>query len=338
MRALRTPVILLLAVCTTRTLPPRAAAIFAATRAVVDETHRQVMVPEHPQRIVSLAPSITETLYALDQQDKLVADTDYCDYPAAATQKPHIGAVLNPSIERIVALKPDLAIGSAEANRRETADQLEHLGIPLYGLSDKSVDDVLKSIRDLGALLDSKTQANALASSLEDRVQSVEHRVAGLPPPRVLFVTWYQPLITIGAHNFVADVIRRAGGQSISDDLPGEWPRLSLEVVLARHPDVILLPRSHNYTPSLEDLKRLPGWRDLAAVKSGRVYFISDTIIRPSPRLIDSLEEVAQILHPRDNRSAIARDSLPSPESRVPSPDARHPMPDSPLARTEPLE
>jgi len=297
MRALRTPFILLLALSATAALPRRA--ISDATRAVVDETGRQVMVPEHPQRFVSLAPSITETLYALGQQDKLVADTDYCDYPAAATQKPHIGAVLNPSIERIVALKPDLVIGSAEANRRETADQLAHLGIPLYGVSDKSVDDVLKSIRDLGALLNSETRANALTSSLEDRVQAVEHRVAGLPRPRVLFVTWYQPLITIGAHNFVADVIRRAGGQSISDDSPGEWPRLSLEAVLARHPEVILLPQSHTYTPSLDDLKRLPGWRDLAAVKSGRVYFISDTIVRPCPRLVDSLEEVAAILHPQ---------------------------------------
>ena len=298
MRATRTPFILLLALSTMGALPRPTTAISGATRAVVDETGRQVEVPEHPQRIVSLAPSITETLYALGQQDKMVADTDYCDYPTAATQKPHIGAVLDPSIERIVALKPDLVIGSAEANRRETADQLAHLGIPLYGLSDKSVDDVLKSIRDLGALLDCESQANALASTLENRVQTVEHRVTETARPRVLFVTWYQPLITIGAHNFVADVIRRAGGQSISDDLPGEWPRLSLEAVLARHPDVILLPQSQTYTPSLDDLKRLPGWRDLAAVKSGRVYFISDTVVRPCPRLVDSLEEVAAILHP----------------------------------------
>ncbi len=274
-------------------------AVGGGTRTVIDETGRKVVVPAHPQRIVSLAPSITETIYALGQQDKLVADTDYCDYPAAATEKPHVGAVLNPSIERIVALKPDLVIGSAEANRREMIDQLAQVGIPLYGLSDKSVDDVLKSVRDLGALLDSDPQATALASSLEQRVQAVERRVAGQPQPRLLFVTWYQPLITIGAHNFVEDVIRRAGGQSISNDLPGEWPRMSLEAVLARQPDVILLPKSHTYTPSLDDFKRLQGWRDLNAVKSGRVYFISDTIVRPCPRLIDSLEEVATILHPK---------------------------------------
>jgi iron complex transport system substrate-binding protein len=165
-------------------------------------------------------------------------------------------------------------------------------------LSDKSVDDVLKSVRDLGALLECPAEASALASSLDRRVHAVERRVAGLPKPRVLFVTWYQPLITIGAHNFVADVIRRAGGVSISEDLPGEWPHLGLEAVLARQPDVILLPKSHSYTPSLDEFRHMPGWRDLAAVKSGRVYFISDTIVRPCPRLVDSLEEVARILHP----------------------------------------
>jgi iron complex transport system substrate-binding protein len=298
MRTTRTSVVLPLLFCAMWGLHRAAGAIPGATRPVVDETGRKILVPEHPRRIISLAPSITEILYALGQGDRIVGDTDYCDYPAAATQKPHIGAVLNPSIEEIIALKPDLVIGSAEGNRRETADQMAHLGIPLYGLSDKSVDDVLKSVRDLGALLECPAEASALASSLDRRVHAVERRVAGLPKPRVLFVTWYQPLITIGAHNFVADVIRRAGGVSISEDLPGEWPHLGLEAVLARQPDVILLPKSHSYTPSLDEFRHMPGWRDLAAVKSGRVYFISDTIVRPCPRLVDSLEEVARILHP----------------------------------------
>ncbi|HEY6290544.1 MAG TPA: cobalamin-binding protein [Terriglobia bacterium] len=269
-----------------------------ATRSVTDETGRRVDVPVHPARIVSLAPSITETLYALGLGSKIVGDTDYCDYPAEAKQKPHVGAILNPSLEKIVDLKPDLVLGIAEGNRRETADQLARLGIPLYGLSDRSVEDVLRSIRDLGGLLDHGPEAETLASSLEQRLQNVERRGAGDPKPRVLFVTWYQPLITIGPQNFVADVIRRAGGASISSDLSGEWPRLSLEVVLARNPDVILLPRSQSYSPSLDEFRRLPGWRDLAAVKAGRVYWVSDTIIRPCPRLIDALEEVASLLHP----------------------------------------
>lgn len=274
------------------------------TRQVIDETGRKVTVPEHPQRLISLAPSITETLYALGLGAEIVGDTDYCDYPADATRKPHVGAVLNPSIEKIVALKPDLVLGVAEANRLETADQLATVHIPIYGLSDRTLDDVLKSIRDLGGLLHAEAQASALDAGLDERLQAVARRVEGQPRPRVLFVTWYQPLITIGAHSFVADVIRRAGGSSISDDLPGEWPRLSLEAVLERNPDIILLPNSHTYTPSRDEFKRLAGWRDLRAVQTGHIYWVADTIVRPCPRLVDSLEEVAGILHPDDEKGA----------------------------------
>jgi iron complex transport system substrate-binding protein len=268
------------------------------TRSVTDEVGRRVEVPERPSRIISLAPSITETLYALGLGDRVVGDTDYCDFPADAARKPHIGSVQNPSLEKIVALKPDLVLGSPEGNRREIIDQLARLGIPLYGVSDHNLDDVLKSVRDLGALLGAEKQAETLDAGLEQRVGAVADQVRGQPPPRVLFVTWYQPLITVGPHSFVADVIRRAGAVSISDDLTEEWPRLSLEAVLARHPDVILLPRSQSYSPSLADLRKLAGWRDLAAVREGRVYFVPDTIVRPSPRLVDALEEVARVLHP----------------------------------------
>ncbi|HUI43427.1 MAG TPA: cobalamin-binding protein [Terriglobia bacterium] len=265
---------------------------------MTDETGRKIEIPQHPRRLVSLAPAITETLYALNAGGKIVGDTNYCDYPPEAARKPHVGALLDPSLERIVSLRPDLVLGSPEANRRETADQLARVGIPLYGVSDRNLDDVLKTIRDLGGLLDSPAEAAALASGLERRMRAVERRVAGQPRPRVLFVTWYQPLITIGPRSFVADVIRRAGGTSISDDLQGEWPRVSLEAVLKRNPDVILLPRSQSYTPSLDDLRRLSGWRDLRAVKEGRVYLVPDTIVRPSPRLVDALEAVAKELHP----------------------------------------
>jgi iron complex transport system substrate-binding protein len=292
--------------CATLTLLPCASVTAAmaavlpdqATRLVTDEVGRSVQVPLRPSRIISLAPSITETLYALGLGDKIVGDTDYCDFPAEAARKPHVGAVQNPSLEKIVSLQPDLVLGSPEANRRELIDQLARLKIPLYGVSDRNLDDVLQSIRDLGRLLDAESQAETLDASLEQRVRAVAERVKGQPKPRVLFVTWYQPLITIGPGTFIADVIRRAGGESISDDLTGDWPRLSLEAVLARHPDVVLLPRSQSYSPSLEDFRKLAGWRDLAAVKDGRVFYVSDAIVRPCPRLVDALEEVARVLHP----------------------------------------
>jgi len=270
----------------------------AGTRVVTDETGRRVEVPDHPRRLVSLAPSITETLYALGLGDELVGDTDYCDYPPEATKKPHVGGQMNPSLEAIVALKPDLVLGTAEGNRRETAEQLSHLKIPLYGVAAGTVDDMFRSITDLGEVLDERQRAQDLVGSLRQRAQAVEKAVAGEKSVKVLFVVQYEPLITAGRDTFIADVIRRAGGKSVTDDMSQEWPRLSLESALALDPDVILFPESHTFSPPLEQLKSLPVWKDFRAVRNGRLYLVPETIVRPCPRLIDALEDVAKILHP----------------------------------------
>ena len=274
-------------------VPPRVSA-----RQVTDETGRRVNIPDKPQRLVSLAPSITEMVYALGLGGRLVGDTDYCDYPPEAENKPHVGAVANPSLERIVALNPDLVLGTAEGNRRETADQLERLGIPLYGLRADTVEETFQSIDDLGAVLGCQAAARQLVERLRTRVQSVEQKVRGRPRPKVLFVVWTHPLITAGHKTFIADLIRRAGGVSITDDIQTDWPRLSLEEVLRRDPDILLFPKAEGFTPRLDEFSRLPGWKDLRAVKERRLYFVPEAIMRPCPRLVDALEEVAAILHP----------------------------------------
>ncbi len=268
-------------------------------RLVTDQTGRRVNVPEHPQRLVSLAPSITEDLYALGLGDRVVGDTDYCDYPPEAKHKPHVGAILNPSVEKIVILKPDLVVGTPEANRREVVDQLDRLGVPVYGVTAHSVDQTLSSIEDLGRVLGCEAESERLTQGLRGRVEAVTERVRGKVRPRVLFVVWYRPLVTAGPNSFIADVIRKAGGESIADNLHGEWPRLNLEDVISHDPDVILLPRAESFSPSLEEFQRMPGWKELSAVKSHRMYFVSDAINHPSARLIDALEEVARILHPQ---------------------------------------
>jgi iron complex transport system substrate-binding protein len=270
----------------------------AFARDVTDQTGRRVNIPDHPQRIVSLAPSITETLYALGLADRLVGDTDYCDYPLEARAKSHVGAMLNPNLEKIVALKPDLVLGTDEANRRETADQLARLGIPLYGLTAHTLDGTVQSIEDLGRILGCEQSTERLVARLRARVEAVEKRVQGQHQAKVLFVVWYRPLITAGRPTFISDVIRRAGGISISDDLKGEWPHMGLEEVLKRDPDVILFPKTEAFAPGLEEIQKLPGWRELPAVKSQQMYFVAETIMRPSPRLVDALEELADILHP----------------------------------------
>ena len=274
------------------------AAVSRPARHVTDQTGRSVEIPDRPERLVSLAPSITETLFALGLGDKVVGDTDYCEYPPEARSKPHIGPILNPNLERIVALKPDLVLGSREANRIETAAQLERLGIPVYGVTAQTVDGTLSSIEDLGEVLGHGIEALQLVGELRERIKRVEQRIAHRPKPKVLFVVWYRPLTTAGSRSFVADVVRRAGGASISDDLSGEWPRMSLEEALRRDPDVILFPHAESFAPSVADLAALPGWKDLRAVKEHRLYLVSDSIIRPSPRLVDALEQVAGFLHP----------------------------------------
>ena len=193
-----------------------ASVIFA--RVVTDQTGRQVNVPDHPSRLVSIAPSITETLYELGLGDRLVGDTDYCDYPPQAKSLPHVGALLNPSLEKIVALKPDLVLGTDEANRRETADQLERLGIPLYGVTAHTVEGTLQSLEGLGHILDWDQPTEKLVASLRARVAAIEKQVQGKPRPKVLFVVWYRPLITAGNQTFISDVIRNKGLASRRDE------------------------------------------------------------------------------------------------------------------------
>ena len=271
----------------------------ATARLVKDQTGRMVNVPENPHRLVSLAPNITEIVYALGLGDELVGDTDNCDFPPQARDKPHVGTMVNPSLERNVALKPDLALGTPEANRRETADQLERLGIPLYGVTASTLEGTLASIENLGRILGRAAEARSLLAQMQARIDRVEKRVGGQPKPTVLFVVWYRPLITVGPHTFIADVIRAAGGVPTGDNLKGEWPRLTLEELQPQNPDVILFPKTESFSPSAEDFQRLPGWKDLRAVKDGRMFFVSETVMRPGPRLVDALEELAGILHPQ---------------------------------------
>ena len=273
--------------------------VAAFARIVKDQTGRNVNVPDRPQRLVSLAPNITEIVYALGLGDELVGDTDYCDFPPEAKNKPHVGTMLNPSLERIVALKPDLALGTPEANRRETADQLERLGIPVYGVTANTLAGTLTSIEDLGRILGRGAEAGKLVAQMQAGIDRIEKRIEGQPKPKVLFVVWYRPLITVGPKTFIADVIRAAGGIPIGENLTGEWPRLTLEALLPENPGVIILPKTDSFAPSMEEFQTLPGWKELEAVKAGRMFFVSESILRPGPRLVDALDELAGILHPR---------------------------------------
>jgi iron complex transport system substrate-binding protein len=269
-----------------------------SARILTDQTGRRVDVPEHPSRLVSLSPATTEMLFLLGLGDRVVGVTDSCEFPPEAKRKPSVGATLNPSIEKILTLKPDLVVGSPQANRRETADQLARVGIPLYGVTAQTVDGMLASVADLGRALSHEAEARELVGKLQVRLDAVSRRIAGRKPPRVLFVVWFRPLMTAGPQTFLSDVIRRAGGEPLGRGLQGEWPKLSVEEALRLQPDVILFPQTQAFAPNREEFRTLAGWKDMQAVQEGRIYFVSDTIVRASPRLVDALEEVSRYLHP----------------------------------------
>jgi iron complex transport system substrate-binding protein len=269
-----------------------------AFREVTDEVGRTIRVPRIPQRIVSLTPNLTETLYAFGLQDRLVGDTNYCDYPEDAQHKPKVGNVINPSLEAIVALQPDLVLATKMSNRLQTVRSLAELGIPTYTTDPHSVAEIISSIHRLADILGAPDVGNQITKDLQRRLDDLQQRLALLPPSRVLFVTWTQPLMSIGKDTFIADALRYAGAESIVD--AQGWPQVSLEEVARIQPDFLVFAGNHTETMpvGVEALSGLPGWRILDAVRNHRYIMTSDAIDRPAPRLISAIEDLAKQFHP----------------------------------------
>ncbi|HVB97911.1 MAG TPA: helical backbone metal receptor [Candidatus Dormibacteraeota bacterium] len=270
-----------------------------ATRAVTDEMGRRIEVPVQVRRVVSLAPNVTDILYSIGAGARIAGVTDFTATPPGAAPKPNVGEPLEPSLERIVALKPDLVFASRTINRQETVESLEQLGIPVYVTDAHSVEDMLNSVRRVADLVGMGPAGEGLAARLEKRLEALRARLAGRPIKRVLFVVWEDPLITTGEHTFIADALRWAGARSVVR-LQQDWPRLSLEEVVHLQPDDLIFPATSSGAVGdiARALRSRPGWRDLKAVRAGRVLLASDAINIPSPQLVDAIEQLARKLHP----------------------------------------
>jgi len=282
---------------------------------VTDEVGRHVKIPPDVKRIVTLAPNLTETVYALGLEDRLVADTDFCDTPPAAKLKAHVGNPQNPSLEAIVALEPDLVLATTSINRVETADTLKQLGYAVYTTDPQTVRGMLNSVEHMAEAMGEKKRGTDLVARMQDRLDALHGRVADRPMVHVLFVVWDQPLITIGQNTFIADALRWAGAESIVLSKQS-WPQLSLEEVVRLQPDYIVFA-DHTGTPAAElaDLRARPAWRELDAVQEGHVVDLSEEAIRPSPGLIDAIEQLARSVHPE----AFSKNKgMPASESRDP--------------------
>jgi iron complex transport system substrate-binding protein len=267
------------------------------TREVTDEAGRRVRLPQHIDRIVSLAPNLTEIVYAIGAGDRLVGDTEYCDYPDEAKKVAKIGDTMHPSVERIIGLKPQIVLVSTASQLEAFTKQLDQQQIAVYVTNPRGLDEVFRSISTLGDLFGTKEQAEKLVADLRRRSDAVTAAVSATKPITVFYQVSDEPLYTIGRESYLTDLVRRAGGVSVTADVATGFPRYSDEAALAAKPEAIILPTGGSMGTAnstvAAPLKNSP------AVLNNRVYKINeDHLQRPGPRLLDGLEEMAHALHP----------------------------------------
>jgi|HubBroStandDraft_6_1064221.scaffolds.fasta_scaffold375537_1 iron complex transport system substrate-binding protein len=267
-----------------------------AARTLTDDLGRSVTVPDHPHRLVCLMPSLVDDVYAVGAGSDVIAVTDYTKYPPQAKAKPTVGLPLSPSLETIVSLHPDLILGSADLNREETVKELQKLTIPIFMVKARGIEGIYESLASVGRALNREQEARKLVGALRERERAVRQRVAGKPVVDVLMPIWYDPIVTIGKDAYITDLIEIAGVHSVTSDVPEEWPEISLEAVLARAPEALLLVRGSKI--SVEVLRTRPGWLTMPAVRNNRIYYVDEQIESPSPVAFDALEELAKQLHP----------------------------------------
>jgi iron complex transport system substrate-binding protein len=269
---------------------------------ITDDAGREVQLKNVPQRIVSHVPSITETLFALGLGDKIVGDSEYCDYPEAAKTKPKIGGYFTPNIEAIVALNPDLVL--TDGYVPELITKLDALGIPLAVIDPKDINGILRDIELLGNITGSQKEATELTSDMKQRIDAVFKKVVPLCySPGVFYVfdaTDTTKPWTAGPGSFVDALISLAGGENIAAISSDPWIQFNMEELVDADPEILLVD-SHMGTAviSPEELKKLPGWQNLTAVKENRIYTVDgDLVNRSGPRIVQGLEDIAKILHP----------------------------------------
>jgi cobalamin transport system substrate-binding protein len=290
---------------------------------VTDGLGRPVQVPRIPRRVVSLAPNVTDSIVALRFQDRLVGVTDFCTVPAGLTVA-RIGGMLNPSLETIRSLRPDLLIATTSGNDPSMQVQAGSLGLPLFTEKTTDVEGTLRSLVEIADLLGDRTRGEALATDFRRRLQLVRERTASLPPPRVLYLVWGDPLVVPGRKAFLTDALRLAGAASVTADAPAAWPAFDLESVLSLAPDVILTAARN--ADLVKRLRSDPAWSRVPAVKAGKIDMVSDALEQPGPAVVPAIEELARLLHPDAYGDAGGTPSGLAPVPRTHGPDRRKPL------------
>ena len=254
-------------------------------------------MPARVTRVISLAPNLTEIVFAVGAGDRLVGRTTYCDYPPEAKAVAEVGDTLHPSLERIIALKPQVVLVSTASQLEVFTQQLQNQNIAVFVTDPHDLEGVFRSIQQIGEILGQKDHAQSLVQKLRERTNAVEQAVKDMQPVRVFYQLSAEPLYTAGHDSFVTDLMRRAGAASVTADVPGAWPKYSNESALAAKPEAIILPTGGSMGSGNSNVAE--ALRESPAVKAGRVYKLNDDhLVRPGPRAIDGLEEMARALHP----------------------------------------
>ena len=263
------------------------------TREVMDDLGRKVTLPAKITRVVSLAPSLTENIFAVGAGDRLVGDTTYCNYPEEAKSVQKVGDTITPNLETIVALRPDVVFVSTASQLESFKNVLEQNHIAVYVTNPNSLDSVLSDLRTLGDLLGTVDRTSVLLNEMQERIAGVSEGVDGERTVPVFVQISKEPLFTIGKGSFLTELVAKAGGRSVTADVAGGYPKLSKETALALNPEVIVLSDSEDNREPNEVFRNSP------AVKNGRIYKVNaDILSRPGPRLVDALEQMARDLHP----------------------------------------
>jgi iron complex transport system substrate-binding protein len=283
------------------TQPPNEPAAFPLT--LTDDLNREVTVETKPQRIVSLAPSHTEILFALGAGEQVVGVTTYCNYPREAETREQIGgfSAETMSVEKIIALEPDLVLSVGKLHET-VIEALEQAGVTVYAVDAETFEQVYASIEAVGRMTGHGEEAIHLVAQMKERVAAVESVVAEIPNeerPAVFWETWDEPLMTAGPTAFAGQMITKGGGVNLFAEVTERYPQISIEEVIKRNPDVIMGPDTHGEALTADQVAIRPGWETIKAVQDGRIYvFDGDITSRAGPRIVDGLEMIARALHP----------------------------------------
>lgn len=270
---------------------------------VKDSCGRQVELLRKPERIISLAPSNTELLFALGLAERVVGVTEYCNFPPAALDKPKAGSFSEPYLEQIIALQPDLVVASELLVSGEKLEQLENLQFPVLVLHPDGIEEVGQTLEMLGSVTGEKEKAELLVAEMKARLAVVQEKLQQLPTERrvrVYYEVYADPLITAGRISIVHEIIETAGGKNIFADVQAAYPQVSSEAVIARDPEIILFPNQHGTEGILaQEIINRPGWGTITALQEEKIFGLeADKFSRPGPRLVEAVEELARIFYP----------------------------------------